>query len=333
MKHIVVIGGGVAGVQCATSLSKNGINVTLIEKDDRLGGKLNNWHHLFPSFASAKELLGGMLAELKSTSTKIILSKEVVDISPKSVELEDGIKIECDGVVLATGYDIFNAEIKEELGYGIYNNVFTTVDMEKMFHSGEIKTADGKTPERIALLHCVGSRDEKVCQRHCSRVCCIEGVKQAMALKKRLPEAEIFNFYMDMRMFGPGYEEMYRQAQEEFNIHFVRGRISEAGESIDGKIQIKAEDTLVGRPMKMSVDMLILIVGMKAAKSNKVFAERSSLNLYNSGFIKPLDLFTNGTKTSQEGIYVIGTASAPKTIGESINEAITAANQIAQNIR
>ena len=108
--------------------------------------------------------------------------------------------------------------------------------------------ADGSRPRRIAFLHCVGSRDEKVCQQHCSKVCCITGVKQAMEMKQLFPEADVFNFYMDIRMFGPGYEEMYREAQQKYNIHFLRGRISEASPTIDGRVQIKAEDTLTGRP-------------------------------------------------------------------------------------
>lgn len=86
---------------------------------------------------------------------------------------------------------------------------------------------DGSRPKRIAFLHCVGSRDEKVCQQHCSKVCCITGVKQAMEMKQLFPDADVFNFYMDIRMFGPGYEEMYREAQQKYNIHFIRGRISE----------------------------------------------------------------------------------------------------------
>ena len=86
------------------------------------------------------------------------------------------------------------------------------------------------------------------------------------------PEADVFNFYMDIRMFGPGYEEMYREAQQKYNIHFIRGRISEASPMIDGRVQIKAEDTLTGRPLRMSVDMLILIVGMRANDDNAAFA-------------------------------------------------------------
>lgn len=171
-------------------------------------------------------------------------------------------------MVVTSGFDLFPAELKEEYGYKIYDNVYTTVDVERMFRNGGIRTADGRIPKTIAFLHCVGSRDEKVNQRHCSRVCCITGVKQAIEMKQAIPDAEVYSFYMDMRMFGPGYEELYRQAQQEFNIHFIRGRISEASQTIDNRVQIKAEDTLIGLPLKMTVDMLVLIVGMKAGACN-----------------------------------------------------------------
>lgn len=332
MRKVIIIGGGVAGMQTAISLSERGISSVIIEKEETLGGKVRGWYKLFPSMTPAEEVLDSLKAKVAECKAEVLLSTEVTAITPKSVTLASGAIIEGNAVVIATGYDIFPAQMKEEYGYKLYDNVYTTVDIETMMRSGEIKNALDKTPERIALLHCVGSRDEKVCQKHCSRVCCIEGVKMAMELKQMLPDSEIFNFYMDMRMFGPGYEEMYRQAQEQYNIHFVRGRISEASQTIDGRIQVKAEDTLVGRPIKMSVDMLILIVGMKAPESNAVFASEIGAELYASGFFKPKNIFEDNVLTASETVYVAGTASAPKNIGESINEGIAVATRIANKL-
>ena len=193
-------------------------------------------------------------------------------------------------------------------------------------------TPDGSRPRRIAFLHCVGSRDEKVCQQHCSKVCCITGVKQAMEMRQMFPEADVFNFYMDIRMFGPGYEEMYREAQQKYNIHFIRGRISEASPMIDGRVQIKAEDTLTGRPLRMSVDMLILIVGMRANDDNAAFAEGAGLNRAPSGFMAPRDMFLGNVKSNVEGIFYAGTVTAPKNIGESLNEGTAAADAAARYV-
>ena len=237
-----------------------------------------------------------------------------------------------DEIEEASGFTLFDASIKEEYGYGIYDNVFTTVDIERMLNEGRVAKADGSRPRRIAFLHCVGSRDEKVCQQHCSKVCCITGVKQAMEMRQMFPEADVFNFYMDIRMFGPGYEEMYREAQQKYNIHFIRGRISEASPMIDGRVQIKAEDTLTGRPLRMSVDMLILIVGMRANDDNAAFAQGAGLNRAPSGFMAPRDMFLGNVKSNVEGIFYAGTVTAPKNIGESLNEGTAAADAAARYV-
>ena len=202
-----------------------------------------------------------------------------------------------------------------------------------MFRNEGVRTVDGRIPKTVAFLHCVGSRDEKVNQRHCSRVCCITGVKQAIEIKQEYPDTEVYSFYMDMRMFGPGYEELYRQAQQEFNIHFVRGRISEASQTIDRRIQIKAEDTLIGLPLKMTVDMLVLIVGMKAGESNLRWSRCQGVDLYPSSFVKPKDLFTRGVDSDSKHIFYAGTVTAPKNIGESIDEGIAAAHHVAQCLK
>ena len=159
-------------------------------------------------------------------------------------------------------------------------------------------------------------------------VCCITGVKQAMELKRLYPGADVFNFYMDIRMFGPGYEEMYREAQQRYNIHFVRGRISETSPTIDGRLQIKAEDTLTGRPLRMSVDMLILLVGMRANDENGRLERESALRRADNGFFAPRDLFLHNVESPVEGIFYAGAATAPKSVGECLNEADAAADAV-----
>lgn len=149
-------------------------------------------------------------------------------------------------------------------------------------------------------------------------------------MRKWFPQCEIYNFYMDIRMFGAGYEELYRSAQQEYGIQFIRGRISEASPVFNGKVQIRAEDTLLGRPMKMTVDMFVLLIGMTASKSNARWAQCKGINQSDSNFMCPRNIFEANVCTDLPNIFYAGTATAPKTIGETLNEASTAAIKVAQ---
>lgn len=329
-RHVIVIGGGVAGMQCAAELATQDINVTLIEKDSDIGGKVRGWHKLFPTFTPADEVLSGLRHKMAITSNITIKTGcQATKITPHKVTLSSGEEFSCDAVVIATGYTLFDARIKEEYGYGIYDNVITSADLEEMFNKGDVRMKDGSTPRRIAILHCVGSRDEKVCQRHCSKVCCVTGVKQAIELKQLYPAADVFNFYMDIRMFGPGYEEMYREAQQRYNVHFVRGRISEVSPNIDNRLQIKAEDTLTGRPLKIGVDMLVLLIGMRSNDLNVNLQEEGGLHRQDSGFMQAKDSFLHNTESNVEGIFYAGAITAPKNVAEALNDGATAALSVA----
>lgn len=332
-KEVVIIGGGVAGIQCAISLAESGIKSTIIEKSTKLGGKLNDWDRLFPTFTPASEVVIPMIELVAKLGVDVKLNSEVVSLEDSAVRLSNGTKVDADAIVVCSGFEIFDAKLKEEYGYKIYDNVVTSVDLERMFKEDRVKNANGATPERIAILHCVGSRDEQVCRTHCSRVCCVTGVKQAIELKKLYPTSEIFNFYMDIRMFGSGYEELYKEAQIEHNIHFVRGRISEAAQTIDKKIQIKAEDTLIGKPLKITVDMLILLVGMNPGESNDTFAKKDGITLNSSGFFESQDVFGKNNLSDIDSIFYAGTVTSPKNIGESITDGVSAAHKVAQFLK
>lgn len=329
-QHIAIIGGGPAGLEAATCLGAAGYRVTLFEKEKQTGGKLLLWYKLFPTFRPASEVREYLVNGCKILPPTIHTNTTVVGIQPNQhqhqIVMTDGQSVHADAVLIATGYDVFNAEKKEEYGYQIYNNVITSVDLEAKFKSGEpIKTTDGQTPHRIAIIHCVGSRDKKSGNVYCSRVCCITGVKQAIELKQHLPEAEIFNFYMDLRMFGQDFEELYTEAQQKWGVTFIRGRVSEIAEDIEGKLQLKAEDTLSGRPIKMNFDLVVLLVGIVSPKASQLLATSANLSLTPSNFMACQDVHLHPNETNTPGIFVTGTCKEPLSVTETLADARSAA--------
>lgn len=332
VKHIVVIGGGIAGMETAAQLAQSGHEVTVVEKDKKLGGKINNWHCLFPDFSPAEKLSDYIQKQSNHPQLHVLLDTEVRSVKKNNelfaIETSAEKTLNADAIVLASGYELFDARRKEEYGYKIYDRVLTSADLERMMNNGELLNTPNGAPKRIAFVHCVGSRDEKSGNHYCSKVCCVTGVKQAIELKKQLPETEFFCFYMDLRMYGKHFEEMYRSAQENYDIQFVRGRVSEAAEQIDGSLQIKAEDTLSGRPLKMNVDWLILLVGMESGKGTRQASSGCGIKCEASGFIATPDEHRMTNHSSETGIFVAGTCTGPMSVNDTLNHARAAACEV-----
>jgi heterodisulfide reductase subunit A len=337
MKNILIIGGGIAGMEAAKQLALLNYKVTLVERKHELGGYVANWDRLFPNKRPSKEVISKLNEGAAHNNITTYTNTDVLSIEKNGnkfeAELSGGKKITADAVLLTTGYNLFDAYRKEEYGYGIYNNVITSAELERMFTKGEIKTAEGKTPERVGIVHCVGSRDEKCGNLYCSKVCCVTGVKQAIEIKEMLPNTEVFNFYMDLRMFGRGFERLYLEAQQKHRVRFIRGRLSEAAEKQDHSIFIKVDDTLVGRPMKMSVDLLVLMVGFEPAKANKNLYGQLGLQNNEDNFIAVKDVHLDGNRTNIPGIFVAGACTGAKSINETLADADSAALVINEELK
>ncbi len=329
-KRIIVIGGGIAGMEAATNLSAMGYPVTLLEKENELGGHLLGWEKLFPTMRLGKDVIEFLNKGIGLTHIQIIKNADIIDARKNdsifSVKLSDGRSFESDAIIVATGYDLFDARKKEEYGYGIYDNVITSAELEELFLSGKpIVNALGKTPKKIGFVHCVGSRDEKVGNVYCSKVCCVTAVKQSIEIKEKIPDAEVFCFYMDLRMFGMHFETLYKQAQEKHAVNFIRGRLSEACENIDGSILVKVEDTLAARPLRMSVDLLVLMVGIIPSEGTKKIGAMLGLNFGPNGFYKCMDQHTMTTVSNVPGVFFAGCCMAPRTINNVFADSRSAA--------
>jgi heterodisulfide reductase subunit A len=331
-KHVVVIGGGVAGLEAAGRLSKAGFEVSLIEKESKTGGHLNDWYKLFPdrrNSSEVKEYLNGITLH---NGIKLLPNTTIEKFTRIkthfSIITNEGKELTADAIIVATGFDLFKSARKEEYGYGIYDNVITSSELEEMFRKGEISLINGNIPKTIGIVHCVGSRDEKVGNLYCSKLCCITAVKQAIEIREHLPESKVFCFYMDMRMGGALYEELYREAQEKWGVNFIRGKVSEAGESIDNKLVIKVEDTLAGRPLKMELDMLVLMAGMEMSEGGKKIAGMGGLNTGENRFFAPADLHYGSNLSNIRGVFYAGTCTAPMNITETISHARAAVSEV-----
>jgi len=242
----------------------------------------------------------------------------------------DGLEtLTADSIVLATGYELFDARRKEEYGYGIYDNVITSAELEAMFKEGKkIATHDGKTPQRIGIIHCVGSRDEKVGNLYCSKVCCVTGVKQAIEIREMLPECEVYSFYMDLRMYDRNFEELYYEAQQKWGVNFIRGRLSECAEKPDHSLVLKTEDTLTGRPLKMTVDMMVLLVGFIPRPETLKIATMLGLESGTDGFLLSADEHFQDNSTSIAGVFLAGAVKGPACIVNTIADARATAMQV-----
>jgi heterodisulfide reductase subunit A len=330
--HVIIIGGGVAGLEAAGQLAKAGIKVSLIEKDNKTGGHLNNWYKLFPDrrkSSEVKEYLDRItLNDGINLLTDTTIEKFVRGRSNFTLYTNQGNELTADAVLIATGFDLFKSARKEEYGYGIYDNVITSSDLEEMFLKGDISLLDGSVPKTIGIVHCVGSRDEQVGNLYCSKLCCVTAVKQAIEIREHLPESKVFCFYMDMRMGGALYEELYREAQEQWGVSFIRGKVSEAGETIDNKLVIKVEDTLAGRPLKMELDMLVLMAGMEMSDGGKKIALMGGLNTGVNRFFAAADHHYGSNLSNIKGIFYAGTCTAPMNITETISHARAAVSEV-----
>lgn len=331
-KTVIIIGGGVAGMEAAKQLSGQDIEIILLEKQTQLGGHLVDWDRLFPNRRDSHEVLDYLTRGI-SAQTTVNLGSEITAIRKEGnafqVTLSDGKVFSGDAVLLACGYDLFDARKKEEYGFGIYENVITSAELEIFLRKNkQANLFEGIQSKRVGIVHCVGSRDEKAGNLYCSKLCCITGVKQAIEIKELLPDAEVFCFYMDLRMFDRGFEETYFEAQQKWGIHFIRGRLSEASENPDQSILVKVEDTLTGLPLKMSVDLLILLVGFVPRKETRDIAQKLGLPEGEDGFLIPQDIHTGSNKSNVPGVFLCGTLKGPGSIENTISDARAASLEI-----
>jgi len=273
------------------------------------------------------------------------ICSEVCEPDAIDYDMEDTFEdIEVGSIILATGYKTFDPARAKQLGYGKFDNVITSLEFEHMSHAsgpsgGKFVKADGSEPKSVAILHCVGSRDKNF-NEYCSRVCCMYSLKMAHLIREKVPDAEIYELYIDMRCPGSGYEEFYNRLLEE-GVHFVRGKgvevsdrpsnpwakpIAEGAAGNNGKLFVRCEDTLLGVPRELPVDMVILSVGLEPAEGAEEVARVFKISSKADGFFMEKHPKLAPVDTLSDGIFIAGCAQGPKDIPDSVAQGAGAAS-------
>ncbi len=260
---------------------------------------------------------------------------------PNSIDFEQKdeiLQIDVGNIILATGYDLFDVKRIPQYGYGKLENVFTSLEFERMVNASG--PTDGKVllrdkvsePKSVAIVHCVGSRDENY-NKYCSKVCCMYSLKFAHLIHERIPDAEIYDCYIDMRTPGKGYEEFYNRILEE-GTHFIRGKVAEITDAAripeeEGKLIVQVEDTLIGRQRRVPVDMVILSPAMEAREGSKEVSQLFKMGCDFDGFFVERHPKLDPVATMTDGIYIAGACQGPKDVPESVSQGAAAAARVA----
>jgi heterodisulfide reductase subunit A len=238
------------------------------------------------------------------------------------IDLEVGV------IIVATGYDQFDPSVIPQYGYKKFDNVLTGLEFERITCAagpteGRILLKDGREPERVAIVHCVGSRDQNY-HEYCSRVCCMYGLKYAH-LVKEFTKAEVYEFYIDMRCFGEGYEEFYKRLSEE-GVNFIRGKVAKITDEAladeeKGKLVVVSEDTLLGKIVRVPVDMVILCSALEARSDAENVARLFVLNRRADGFFLERHVKLDPVATPTDGVFIAGCCEGPRDIPDTVAQA------------
>ncbi len=415
---VLIIGGGIAGIEAAIELGGMDIEVFLVEKEPQLGGHVAQLYRTFPNLADARELLRARLEKLDSNpKIEVLTCAEVKEIEgyvgnfrakvrqeatyvdqercnrcglcsqacpvrvpdefdvglrqraaiypsrfpkpyylidpkaclslqgqgcsacadacqPGAIDLHQEAherELEIGAIIVATGYKTFDPHFKPEYGYGVYKNVITGLELERLASPfgptrGKIQI-NGQEPENVVFIHCVGSRDKTVGREYCSRVCCMYTAKQAHYIKEKIPQARVTVCYTDIRAYGKGYEQFYERVQKE-GVIYRRGMVSEIYRRGE-KLVVRAEDTLLGEFFEEEADLVVLATGIVPQREAPELARKLKVHLDGDGFFLEAHPKLGPVETATEGIFLAGCCQGPKDITEAATQGRAAAAKAA----
>lgn len=423
-KKVLIIGGGVAGIQAALDCAEGGIPVILVEKEATIGGKMAKLDKTFPTIDCSACILGPKMVDVaqhplitlyaysevedisgyvgnfnikirkktpyvdwskctgcgaceekcpskntpdafnefmgKTTAIKIAfpqaIPKKAVINAPYCRKLQSGkcgicakicptgavnyelkdeyIEETVGSIIAATGYDLMDWSVYEEYGGGKYPNVITSLQYERLINASGptqghiLRPSDGREPKDIVFIQCVGSRDKSVGRPYCSSFCCMYTAKQAILAKDHIPDSQSHVFYMDIRAAGKLYDEFTRRAMEEYGSNYVRSRVSAVYPDAEGRMTVLAADTLLGEPMELKADLVVLAVGVEASAGSPALAEKLRISYDHYGFFLESHIKLKPVETNTAGVFLAGCCSGPKDIPASVAQGSAAAAKV-----
>ena len=341
---VVVVGGGPAGLAAAASASDLGAAVLLVEERSFLGGMpiAENYASITPYLEPAEVALGRLVdAVTARDGVEVATSSTVRGCvgEPGAFELSvtgpsGERKVAAAAIVVATGFSHFDPGRETQLyGYYEFADVVALQDLEAMLKAGRVRRpSNDEVPERICFVQCVGSRDRQIGNEYCSKVCCGVASKEAMEVREALPDCEVFIFYIDMRMYGYWESQIYWPAQERHHVQYVKGIVSEVLPKGD-KLLVRGEDTTMGRPMELLMDMVVLSVGMEPSKGTRAMASTLGIAQNKYGFIEVQNPPLETVVTSRPGIFACGAALGPADLEDCSSTGAAAGARAAAVVR
>ncbi|MEE8181918.1 MAG: FAD-dependent oxidoreductase, partial [Candidatus Thorarchaeota archaeon] len=326
--HVTVVGGGIAGIEAALSLSNLGYEVTLIELEEELGGHVTHLPVVAPTGKPGKEILGSRLDALQGNEGINVMTKTRVKfvegemgsfvVHYTTEEDEEEKTIETSAIVMATGFKEFKPTMIDEYRYGKNPDVLTQFELSCMLSEGTLaRPSDGGEVKDIVMVQCVGSRDEEY-KRDCSKLCCTFAIDNSLSIIERVPDAKIRIVYMDIRV--PFEHEMIYKESRDKGVDYIRGRISRIWEK-DGKTHVQFYDSLLNQYFEVTPDLVVLSSAILPPDGTRELSETLGYLIEDDGHIKELYGKLRRNETRRRGVIAVGGVTRPQFVFEAITDA------------
>ncbi len=357
VKRALVIGGGIAGMQAALDVADAGYPVVLVEKSERLGGRMAELSGLYLNFDAAANLLESKLESVREhPNIQVLNSAEVTEVGGYVgnfvVKVEQREDVPTDGdqpatapgqpvpytfdigsIVVATGYDLYDRNRLGEYGGTRFPDVIDGLQFEEMLRpdgptAGQIRRpSDGRVPKEVVWVQCAGSRDPELHMPYCSKVCCMYVAKQSMLYKQMVPDGQATIFYIDIRTQGKGYEEFSQQAMENYDVLYVRGKASKVFQE-NGRVTVWGVDTLTNLPIEVEADLVVLATATVPRSDALELGQRLRVSTDEHGFFSEAHPKLRPVESLTAGVFLAGAVQFPKDIPETVAQASGAASKV-----